>query len=945
MNKLRLLLFFAPLWCFSQNVVFADPNLKAVLTSPDGSYVSAFSFNDEPMAIDANGDGEIQVSEAEAVARLGVFYGNITSLEGLQAFANLKSLDLVGLYLGGGSFDFSAFTNLELLTASYCQLGSVTLSNMNALHTAYLNTNQLTSVTLTNLPVLKNLDLSSNGLQTVEFVNLPQLYMLGLTANQLSSLSLSNMPLLMDVNVSQNQLSTLDVSGLPQLQNLSVEHNQLTSLDVSQNPALYGLYVRQNLLTELTVSGLPQLTQLAAGQNLLTSVTLDALPSLTSLDLSDNQLASVDISGVPTIQELFITSNDLTSLDLSANPSIVWLECAGNQLSTLNITNLTSLSYLGCGYNQLTQLDLPESPYLFQVNCGSNQLTTLDVSGYQYLYTLDVSNNQLATLDFGGLYNLGDIHVEGNQFVNLDFADNSYAFTITFLPNDLLQTVNLKNNGYQSPYFVFNDYVNAPALQFICVDAFEQAEFQYYIQALNPNVIVNGYCTFDLSGEYNIISGTVRFDFNNDGCSETDTAVPYAKVSISDGEVDGATFTDGNGFYSFVVPDGNYTFSIDGEAYPGFTVSAGASTASFDETTFSGTVNADICLLPTSALFDGEVTVLPYSIPYYGFESYYMINVRNKGNQLLSGNVVFNYDSAAAVATNAFPFADATGVGTLTFNIDNLLPFETRTIYVGLTYNTIDWENIWNEAEPISFESIFNVNQPEATPEDNVFSFVQPLGEDAVVENAVYCMEGEEVDPTEIGDYLHYTINFRNTGGETAPFVALKSDIDPDQFDINSIEILNTTMPAQIKVVGNMLELVFEDAQLQPGGEGSVLLRMKSKETLQPGDMVEFGTAVYLDYDTMVQTNMAQTTFTASLGNDDFTTGSFTVYPNPAKDRFRIQSSSPVRSVALYDIQGRKLRDLNYTEEGVSVEGVPAGVYFVKATTEAGTAATKLVKQ
>jgi hypothetical protein len=39
------------------------------------------------------------------------------------------------------------------------------------------------------------------------------------------------------------------------------------------------------------------------------------------------------------------------------------------------------------------------------------------------------------------------------------------------------------------------------------------------------------------------------------------------------------------------------------------------------------------------------------------------------------------------------------------------------------------------------------------------------------------------------------------------------------------------------------------------------------------------------------------------------------------------------------------LRDLNYTEEGVSVEGVPAGVYFVKATTEAGTAATKLVKQ
>lgn len=946
MNKLRLLLFIAPLWCFSQNVVFGDPNLKALLTSTDSVNYIAYSETDGYItSIDTNGDGEIQVSEAQAVWKLGILYANVSSLDGLEAFSNLRALDVFGLSLTDQEVDFSVYPELKYLNAGYCQLTSAQINNLQHLEYAYMPGNGLTSIALTNLPALQQIDLSNNGLQTLTLENLPQLTLLGVAGNQLSTLVLSGMPLMSQLNVSSNQLTSLDLSGMPALTVLSADGNQLSSLDLSQNPSLIILLARQNLLTELSLPTMPDLFQVALGQNLLTSFNLGSQPNLKILDVTNNQLTTLDVSGATTLEDLYVDSNYLTSLDLSNNPTLRVLQCSNNQITSLATESMTSLSYINCNFNQLTELVLPDGPYLYGVYCSDNQISSLDLSGQEYLSYLNVANNQLTDLDFSGLYYLSDISVEGNQFVNLDFGDNTYAYSIQFLPNPLLETVNLKNNGYQSPFFPGNDFTNAPSLQFLCVDAFEQAEFQYYIQAINPNIIVNGYCSFDLSGEYNIISGTVRFDFNNDGCSETDTVVPYAKVVISDGQGDGATFTDGNGFYSFVVPDGNYTFSIDSEAYPGFTISAGSSTATFDDSTFSSSIISDICLQPTSALFDGEITVLPYSIPYYGYESYYMINVRNKGNQLLSGNVAFNYDSAAAVATNAFPFADAVGVGTLTFNIENLLPFETRTIYVGLTYNTIESENVWEEAEPISFEAIFNVTQPEATPEDNVFSFVQPLGEDAIVENAVYCMEGEEVDPTEIGDYLHYTINFRNTGGETAPFVALKSDINPDQFDINSIEVLNTTMPAQIKVVGNMLELVFEDAQLQPGGEGSVLLRMKSKETLQPGDMVEFGTAVYLDYDNMVQTNMAQTTFTASLGNDDFTTGSFTVYPNPAKDRFRIQSSSPVRSVALFDIQGRKLRDLNYTEEGVSVEGVPAGVYFVKATTEAGTAATKLVKQ
>jgi len=948
MNKLRLLLLLTPVWCWAQNVVFTDPNLKTVLTSPATEMgYAAYSADYEPLIIDANGDGEIQLLEAQAVYKLGISYVNISDLGGLESFTNLQALDLFGLNLANASFDFSAFADLQSLFIMYCDLSGITLSGMNALQYAYISNSQLEEATIFNLPALTSLDLSVNNLQSVAISDVPQLSTLGVAQNQLSELSLTGMPALTELNAGQNLLSSIDVSGAPLLKTLSLDSNLLTSLDLSQNTQLQALLARQNIISDITLPPSAPFFQIALGQNQLTSFTVGNQPDLVLLDLSNNQLTSVDLSGAPSLEDFFVDSNALTSLDLSNNPQLRSLQCTNNQMTALDLSNKPNLSYLVCSFNQITAIEAPDSPYLYTLMCENNQLTSIDLSPYQYLSYLYVSNNQLTSLDVSGLYYLGEIRADGNQFVNLDFSDATYAYLIKFLPNDLLQTANLKNNGYQSPFFADNDFSSstAPALQFLCVDDFEQSEFQAYIQAINPNIIVNAYCSFDLSGEYNIISGTVRFDFGNDGCSDADTPVAYAKVFINSGEQGGATFTDANGNFSFVVPDGSYTFGLEPDTYPGFNVSPALSNATFNDETFSGAVTNDICLQPSSTLFDGEITVLPFGVPYYGFDTYYQISVRNKGNQVISGNVAFEFEPAAATASFAFPFADTAAPGQLTFNINDLLPFETRTIFVILNYSTENVENPWLEAEPIPFTATFNVVQEDANPDDNVFAFVQPVSNGAEVQNRVSCMEGESVDPTEIGDYLHYAINFENVGDETAPFVALRSEIDPSQFDINSVEVLNATMPAQIKVIDNVLELVFEDAQLAPGAEGSVLLRMKSNDALQPGDTVKFKTAVYLDYDMMVQTNEAQTTFETSLSNGDFTTPGFTVHPNPAKDRFRIQSSSPVRSVSLFDMQGRKLRDLRYSEEGVSVETVPTGVYFVKATTEAGTAVTKLVKQ
>lgn len=92
----------------AQIVNIPDANFKAALLSQYNYDIGSY--------IDSNKDGEIQVKEAEAVLSLGVSYWwNIASLEGIQSFVNLKTLDCSKNYLS--SLDITSLVNLEYL---YC---------------------------------------------------------------------------------------------------------------------------------------------------------------------------------------------------------------------------------------------------------------------------------------------------------------------------------------------------------------------------------------------------------------------------------------------------------------------------------------------------------------------------------------------------------------------------------------------------------------------------------------------------------------------------------------------------------------------------------------------------------------------------------------------------------------------------------------------------------
>ena len=67
---------------------------------------------------------------------------------------------------------------------------------------------------------------------------------------------------------------------------------------------------------------------------------------------------------------------------------------------------------------------------------------------------------------------------------------------------------------------------------------------------------------------------------------------------------------------------------------------------------------------------------------------------------------------------------------------------------------------------------------------------------------------------------------------------------------------------------------------------------------------------------------------------------SFRLFPNPASSEVRVECDGKV-TVAVLDLNGREL--LRTEEKTFSVEGLAKGAYFVRITSDGGTAVRKLI--
>jgi len=83
--------------------------------------------------------------------------------------------------------------------------------------------------------------------------------------------------------------------------------------------------------------------------------------------------------------------------------------------------------------------------------------------------------------------------------------------------------------------------------------------------------------------------------------------------------------------------------------------------------------------------------------------------------------------------------------------------------------------------------------------------------------------------------------------------------------------------------------------------------------------------------------------------NPEVVTMDLEVYPNPCQNSFRVVQTGDehkLEMVTILNATGKKVKELNYTDELIDISELSSGIYFIQTTTEEGlTASNRLVKQ
>lgn len=841
-KKLLWLLLCSFITANAQLVNIQDAYLKSAIlatTNQGGSPVVARNIMGTVIAVDANGDGQIQLAEAQAVWILSINVPQAVSLAGLESFTNVRKLDVK---CGSTALDFTLMPQLLDLNCSDMQ--------------------QLTSLNISGLTSLLKLDCSNTSLTSLSLQGLLHLEKADLSMSSISELDLTGLVALEELNCNGNNISTLTISGNGSLKKLQCVANNIQTLQLSEAPALEILECGENNFSTLDTSSLTMLVSISCHSAVISS----------PLILSANTL----------LNSVYLTDAEIPSVVLGDMPELIWL------------------------------------------NCVSATIGNIEIGFAPNLQTIDISESNVRSIDCSGCPSLGVFR----------------AF------NCPLEYVNLKN-GSTLNYFLA-DYVDILVdILTICAD---EDEFDFFINYFqngpNPSATflnLTSYCSITPGGNFNTISG-VSAMYDNDSMT-CNIPLPNICYSASQGSTAAYAISNQSGNYNLYTQTGTFTITPQLENSGWFTITPPSASISFTNNN-NNTATQNFCISPNGSHPDLEIIISPVIGARPGFDAVYRIIYRNKGNQLLSGDVSFTYDDAVMDFVSATIAPTVSATGSMNWSYTNLLPLETRHFNVTLNMNGPMENPPLINGNNISFSASITPAVGDEMPADNAFILAQTLV-GSYDPNDITCLEGDTEHPDSIGKYLHYNINFENTGTAPATFIVVKDIIDAAKFDVSSLQLIEASHNVATRINGNKVEFYFDAINLGPNEKGNVVFKIKTLPTLTVNSSVTQNVNIYFDYNWPIVTNDATTTFQLLSAGDFNRDATVKLFPNPAATQVSITAQSPITSIQLFDVQGRLLEALSpkMQEATLDVSGRTKGIYFVKVMTGSGVKVEKLVKE
>ncbi|MEP0264573.1 hypothetical protein, partial [Dokdonia sp.] len=665
-----------------------------IIDFPDENLKNAL-INHSP-TIDTNNNGEIEVSEAANFngPHVNLQFKGITNITGLENF-----------------------TSTEKFIIGHNDIASADISVLPWAKDIGLNSNDLTEIDLSSNLLLEKLTISNNDLLTLDISNNVNLSIVRTGGNEFSDIDISSNLALEEFYISNNNLSSIDISNNVNLVALNVGGNNLNTLDTSNNL----------LLESLDVS----------------------LTDISTLDLSSNNLKLIDISGT-----LFTNFDDFSSQTELEN-----IDVSSTQMSTLDTSIYPNLKYLAIQFSDITNLDLSQNPELWSLFVGYSGMTTVDTSNNLNLRSLILWQG-ITSIDVSQNLELRSIQLSNTSVTSLDLSTNN-NLCFVYASDTALEYINIKNGnntnldpsspcslddsggGLGGIKFKVEDNDN---LSIICVDDINYALANFEVP--DAATLLES-CPGNL-GDTNQLSGIISYDENNDGCDPADQSVS-TMVSSTDGTNSFATISSLTGDFNLHVLEGTYDTQIVGLPLY-YSINPIIHQNTF--TGFNQTETIDFCIIPTTALNDLSVTLIPVSEARPGFEADYQIVYTNMGTTTVSGTVDLSFDDTLVNLELANPVPTNIDANMLSWDFVDLQPLTSRTIDLVML---VEQPPVVQGDDILQYTASISPNNNDQTPNDNTFELNQVVV-NSFDPNDKRCLEGDEVLIENADEYLHYLI-------------------------------------------------------------------------------------------------------------------------------------------------------------------------------------------
>ncbi|WP_298762565.1 T9SS type A sorting domain-containing protein [uncultured Polaribacter sp.] len=278
--------------------------------------------------------------------------------------------------------------------------------------------------------------------------------------------------------------SLITIGGTLTLQeNVSIEN--LNSLSKLENAGSLWITLNKKLnnfcgLANLFKSDLPGSFSMTAGGNLYNPKVNDIKNGDCSLKIQFTQIpdnnfeqALIDLGLDDVIDNRVQTSNinALTKLDVDgANLTnkitdltgiqdfiaLAELNCWNNKITSLDVSKNINLKDLYISNNLLNTIDVSKNNLLEVLYCGYNQFTGLDLSSNTKLKQLGCARNNLSSLDLSNNSELDYLVFSDNSLTNIDVSNLNLLEHLVFTNNQISE-IDLSNNLNLTGLFVANN--------------------------------------------------------------------------------------------------------------------------------------------------------------------------------------------------------------------------------------------------------------------------------------------------------------------------------------------------------------------------------------------------------------------------------------------------------------------------------------------------------